>query len=77
MNEQEYNIEVLCTSYSLERLKMQRQKLLCAPVIQKSPDVIDDVTIDVLDKAILCYDEERYKSIRDEMQRNRIKWGIT
>lgn len=75
MTEQEYNIEVLCTCYSLEELHMQRCKL-CDGTKHNGPDIIDDVTIDVLDKAIACYGEEKYKQIREQMVKNRIEYGI-
>ena len=75
MTEQEYNIEVLCTCYSLERLKLQ-QKKLSEGTISIGSDVIDDAAFEELSKAILCYDEEKYKLIRDEMQRNRKKYRI-
>lgn len=73
MTEQEYNMEVLCTCYSLEKLNARRCELCAGAAAHNGPDVIDDVTIDVLNKAIQCYNTEKYKQIREEMLRNRIK----
>lgn len=70
---EEYNIEVLCTCYSLSELNMQRRKLYDGTT-QNGPDLIDDVTIEELNKAISCYNEEKYKCIREEMLRNRKKY---
>lgn len=75
MTEPEYNIEVLCTCYSLEELHMQRCKL-CDGTKHNGPDIIDDITIDVLDKAIACYGEEKYKQIREQMVKNRISMAV-
>lgn len=75
MTELEYSIEVLCTGYSLEELKRQRCEL-CESVSQNGFDLIDDVSIEVLNKAISCYNKEKYAHIRDEMQRNRVKYGL-
>lgn len=76
MTEREYNIEVLCTCYSIEELKLQLCKLQNG-IAQNGPDVIDDVTIEELEEAISLYYKKKYKCIRHEMSRNRIKHRIT
>ena len=76
MNELEYNIEVLCTCYSLEELEKQCKRL-CDGISDKgSNDLINNVSIEVLNQAISCYDKEEYVHIRREMKENRVKHGI-
>ena len=70
MTEREYKIEVLCTCYSLETLKEQLEKLR-AGIAQNGPGIINDVDIMELDEAISSYDEERYRLIREELDREK------
>lgn len=78
MTEQEYILEVLCTCYSLEELNLRYRKLCNDNVhnSSSSSDVIDNSSIDQLDEAIRCYNEEKYTNIRNEMIRNKMKYGI-
>ncbi len=75
MTEREYNIEVLCTCYSFEELELRLCKLQDG-ITQNGPDVIDDITIEELNEAIACYFEEKYKRIRNEMLKDRIRYGL-
>ncbi len=73
MTEKEYNIEVLCTCYSLERLILQKKKIESA-IIPTGCDVIDVVTPEELDLAISAYNEEKYKQVRDNMKKRSQKY---
>ena len=75
MTEKEYNIEVLCTCYSLKELSMQYEKLNNG-IFTNGSDVIDDVSIDLLQEAILHYNDKKYRNIRDEMKKNKIQYNI-
>lgn len=78
MTEQEYILEVLCTCYPIEELNLRYRKL-CNDNVHNNPnssDVIDNVSIDLLNEAIRCYNEEKYINIRNQMLRDKIKYGI-
>ena len=75
MTEKEYNIEGLCTCYSLKELSMQYEKLNNG-IFTNGSDVIDDVSIDLLQEAILHYNDKKYRNIRDEMKKNKIQYNI-
>lgn len=75
MTELEYSIEVLCTDYTLIELNRQRSRLKKG-VLHKGADLIDNVSLGVLNKAISYYNEEKYVSIRSEMIENRVKYGV-
>lgn len=75
MTEKEYNIEVLCTCYSLKELSMQYEKLNNG-IFTNGSDVIDDVSIDLLQEAIFHYNDKKYRNIRDEMKKNKIQYNI-
>lgn len=68
MTEKEYNIEVLCTCYSLNRLSEQRKKVI-ANKARVGRDVIDVATLDELTIAISTYDEKIYKDVRDDLKK--------
>lgn len=78
MTEQEYTLEVLCTCYPIEELNLRYRKLCNDSVHNNSnsSDVIDNVSIALLSEAIRCYNEEKYIDIRNEMLRDKIKYGI-
>lgn len=71
MTEREYKIEVLCTTYSLDELKDQREKLR-AGTLQHDPDMINQGNIMELTEAIISYEKEEYRLIREDME-NTIK----
>lgn len=75
MTEQEYILEVLCTCYPIEELNLRYRKLCNDNVHNNSnsSDVIDNVSIALLNEAIRCYNKEKYIDIRNEMLRNKIK----
>ena len=64
--EKKYNIEVLCTCYSLDRLIEQREEVFSGTA-QDGPSVIDRATLEELDTAIAAYNDEQYSLIRDDM----------
>ncbi len=72
MTEKEYNIEVF---YSLKELSMQYEKLNNG-IFTNGSDVIDDVSIDLLQEAIFHYNDKKYRNIRDEMKKNKIQYNI-
>ena len=80
MTEQEYNLEVICTCYSFEDLNLQYRKLCNGNVNihnnQNSSEIIDNVSMELLDEAMRCYNTGKYVNIRNEMSRDQIKYGI-
>lgn len=76
MNELEYNIEVLCTCYSLKELEKQCKRECDGISDIGSNDLINNVSIEILKQATSCYDKEEYVHIRREMKENRVKHGI-
>ena len=75
-----YDLETLCTCYSLECLKLIRQKRLDGvkppdkpgpwvldgvPGVWLSNDVVWACSMQLLEKAIQCYNNEEFQLIRD------------
>lgn len=75
MTEKEYNIEVLCTGYSLEDL-ISQQKKIGSKTLPAGYAVIDVATFEEISMAISSYNDERYRNIRDEMRKECEKYNI-
>lgn len=75
MTEQEYTIETLCTCYSLKRLNDQLYKLYNG-IKQDGPDIIDDAPINILEKAISCYNDKEYQTVREQIAKDKLHYGI-
>lgn len=54
---------------------MQYEKLNNG-IFTNGSDVIDDVSINLLQEAILHYNDKKYRNIRDEMKKNKIQYNI-
>lgn len=54
---------------------MQYEKLNNG-IFTNGSDVIDDVSIDLLQEAIFHYNDKKYRNIRDEMKKNKIQYNI-
>lgn len=68
MTEKEYNIEVLCISYSLDELISQQSKMQSST--NKTGDtVLLNATLEELEIAIATYDNPKYKYIRDDIEK--------
>lgn len=59
MTEKEHNVEILRTSFLLEELLQQREKL-CSGEVQEGTDILHSASLAELDEAIVTYDEEKY-----------------
>lgn len=77
--DRKHNVEVLCTSYSLDELKEQREKLAdggAVPRNMKPDDRINAeyealyvMTPEELNMAIDSYDNEEYRLVREEVEK--------
>ena len=71
MKKQEDDIYTLCTCYTLDYLIRQADAMRAGIELHEEKaaveilEMIPDLTIDTLEKAISCYDKEKYKYIRD------------
>lgn len=68
MTEKEYNIEVLCISYSLDELISQQSKKQSA-TNEIGDTVLLNATLEELEIAIATYDNPEYKYIRDDIEK--------
>lgn len=71
--DEEYDIQTLCVSYPLDVL----QKQLDNPADKKSSCVEEPlytVKSEVLEKAIACYNEEKYQKARNKMEEEWKEW---
>lgn len=67
MSEHEYTIEVLCTNYSMKRLKSKLVEVLNG-ISRQSIDILDNVSPEILNEAISRYNEEKFFEIRQELE---------
>lgn len=75
-----FNVEMLCTGYSKETLKLQLKKKIDG-IAENGPDMIDNkfwnsISQFELQEAISHYDEEQYRRIRDEIVKDKGKYGL-
>lgn len=71
----EYEIEVLCTCYSLETLTQQLTKRYNR-VEENSSDILYGASVEKINEAISRYDEEQFKSIREQMHEDWKRYGL-
>lgn len=76
----EFNVELLCIGYSKEIL-IHKLKKKHEGIAEDGPNKLDNefwnnTTVDELQEAILRYNEEHYKQIRDAITENKIKYEI-
>lgn len=75
MTEREYTIETLCICYSMEELNAQLRKLHNGAK-HDGPDIIDGAPVDILEKAISSYNDEKYNDIREQIKKGKAEFGI-
>ena len=80
MAEREHDIYTICTCYSLDILKEQRDNYgeeSSKPVYDfEQNEIIYTAPLDVLEVAIACYDEGIYHKVKGEMKKERKQYGI-
>lgn len=78
--DEEYDIQTLCICYPLEVLIEQRDKVYSGISMMTGNSDVHEVLytadINTLEKAIACYNEEKYQKVRRKMKEEWKQYGI-